>query len=304
MNIEFKNNNVILHNIDSFNLDQTLDCGQCFRWEKLDEATATKYFNEILPKLTDNFSENQNGNIIAYQGIAFGRALTISQQGETIILHNCSKDDFYTIWYDYFDLATDYNTVRTQLSQLHPVLKEAQQYAPDIRILKQEPWEALCSFIISQNNNIPRIKGIINRLCTEFGEKLSDTHYAFPNAERLSKCSLEDLAPLRSGFRAKYIIDASQKVASKEVDLEAISKLSTADTQKELMKIKGVGPKVADCTMLYGMGKKDCFPLDVWMKRAMEVLFPTLSPTDFGNNAGIAQQYIFHYSRMNPHLFD
>ncbi len=279
MNIELKDNNVILHYAESFDLNQTLDCGQCFRWEKLD---------------TD---------ITAYHGVAFGKPLTISQCGATVTLHSCSKEDFHNIWYSYFDLDTDYSKIRTQLSQLHPVLKEAQQYAPGIRILKQEPWEALCSFIISQNNNIPRIKGIIERLCEGFGERLSDNDYAFPSAQVLSNCSVDDLAPLRSGFRAKYIIDAAQKVANSDVDLGEISCISTAEAQKELMKIKGVGPKVADCTMLYGMGKKDCFPLDVWMKRAMEMLFPELTPSDFGSNAGIAQQYIFHYSRMHPQLF-
>ncbi|MDD6446716.1 MAG: DNA-3-methyladenine glycosylase 2 family protein, partial [Ruminococcus sp.] len=182
--------------------------------------------------------------------------------------------------------------------------KEAQQYAPGIRILSQEPWEALCSFIISQNNNIPRIKGIIDRLCRQYGEPIGDNLYAFPTAERLSRCTVDDLAPLRSGFRAKYIVDAATKVATNEINLHEIKKMPVEQARKELMKIKGVGPKVADCTMLYGMGKKECFPMDVWMKRAMEVLFPNLTPEDFGTNAGIAQQYIFHYSRMNPQLFE
>lgn len=279
MNIEFINNNVVLSNVKSFDLNQTLDCGQCFRWEK-EKSEAT-----------------------VYHGVAYGKALTISQCNSTITLHNCSKEDFENIWSKYFDLNTDYCQIRKELSQLNPVLEEAQQYAPGIRILKQEPWEALCSFIISQNNNIPRIKGIINRLCENYGEKITDNNYSFPSAKVMAQFTAEDLAPLKSGFRAKYIIDAAQKVASKEIDLEFISNLPTADAQKELMKIKGVGPKVADCTMLYGMGKKECFPLDVWMKRAMEVLFPDLTPAHFGANAGIAQQYIFHYSRMHPQLF-
>ena len=278
MKIKYSDNNVIIEDITSFNLEQILDCGQCFRWE------------QVSPD--------------KYHGVAYGKALTVSQQGQTVIFHNCTQADFESIWFDYFDLGTNYDEMKNELAQLHPVLKDAQQYAPGIRILRQEPWEALCSFIISQNNNIPRIKGIIKRLCEAFGEKLEGNNYSFPTAEVLSKYTADDLAILKSGFRAKYIVDASQRVANKEVDLNNVISLPTEQARQELIKIKGVGPKVADCTMLYGMGKTDCFPLDVWMKRAMQVLFPTLTPQSFGKNAGVAQQYIFHYSRMNPQLFD
>lgn len=278
MKIKYSDNNVIIEDITSFNLEQILDCGQCFRWE------------QVSPD--------------KYHGVAYGKALTVSQQGQTVIFHNCTQAEFESIWFDYFDLGTNYDEMKNELAQLHPVLKDAQQYAPGIRILRQEPWEALCSFIISQNNNIPRIKGIIKRLCESFGDKLSNGDYTFPTAKVLSKCTVDDLAILKSGFRAKYIVDASQKVANKEVDLEHIINLPTAQARDELIKIKGVGPKVADCTMLYGMAKTDCFPLDVWMKRAMRVLFPSLTPQSFGKNAGVAQQYIFHYSRMNPQLFE
>lgn len=278
MNIEYRNNNVIIENITSFDIGQTLDCGQCFRWNKIDDNT--------------------------YQGTAYGKSLTISRNNSTVCLHNCTEEDFTNIWYNYFDFGTNYDKIKAELAKIHPILNDAQQYAFGIRILKQEPWEALCSFIISQNNNIPRIKGIINRLCENFGKQLENGEYTFPSAEDLCNLGVDDLAPLRSGFRAKYIIDASKKVASKEVDLNAIKQMPVDEARKELIKIKGVGAKVADCTMLYGMGKKECFPLDVWMKRAMSVLFPELTPESFGENAGIAQQYIFHYSRMNPNLFD
>ena len=269
---------MVITEASSFNLEQTFECGQCFRWSKTDCGT--------------------------YSGVAFGKALTISQNDTTVTLQGCNKNDFENVWYSYFDLGTDYDEIKDSLASLHPVLKEAQQYAPGIRILNQEPWEALCSFIISQNNNIPRIKGIIDRLCRQYGEPIDDNLYAFPTAEKLSRCTVDDLAPLRSGFRAKYIVDAAAKAATNEINLHEIKKMPVEQARKELMKIKGVGPKVADCTMLYGMGKKECFPMDVWMKRAMEVLFPNLTPEDFGTNAGIAQQYIFHYSRMNPQLFE
>ena len=278
MNVIYKNDSVIITEVSSFNLEQIFECGQCFRWNKTDCNT--------------------------YSGVAFGKALTISQNDTTVTLQGCNKNDFENVWYSYFDLGIDYDEIKSSLASLHPVLKEAQQYAPGIRILSQEPWETLCSFIISQNNNIPRIKGIIDRLCRQYGEPIGDNLYAFPTAERLSCCTVDDFAPLRSGFRAKYIVDAATKVATNEINLHEIKKMPVEQARKELMKIKGVGPKVADCTMLYGMGKKECFPMDVWMKRAMEVLFPNLTPEDFGTNAGMAQQYIFHYSRMNPQLFE
>ena len=278
MLIEYTDYDVILKNISSFDLEQTLDCGQCFRWKKISDNT--------------------------YSGAAYGKFLKISQSDYTIIFHNCSKADFENVWFSYFDLGTDYDSIKEKLAKIHPVLIEAEKYAPGIRILKQEPWEALCSFIISQNNNIPRIKGIIKRLCESFGNQIADGEYSFPSAERLCTYTVDDFAHLRSGFRAKYIVDACQKVSCGEVDLAKTEKMSVGDAREELIKIKGVGPKVADCTMLYGMGKKECFPMDVWMKRAMKILFPELTPESFGENAGIAQQYIFHYSRMHPELFE
>ncbi|MDD6447627.1 MAG: DNA glycosylase, partial [Ruminococcus sp.] len=233
MNVIYKNDSVIITEVSSFNLEQIFECGQCFRWNKTDCNT--------------------------YGGVAFGKALTISQKDTTVTLQGCNKNDFENVWYSYFDLGVDYDGIKSSLASLHPVLKEAQQYAPGIRILSQEPWETLCSFIISQNNNIPRIKGIIDRLCRQYGEPIGDNLYAFPTAERLSCCTVDDFAPLRSGFRAKYIVDAATKVATDEINLHEIKKMPVEQARKDLMKLKGGGPKVADCTMLYGMGKKECF---------------------------------------------
>lgn len=273
-----KNNTVILTGIKDLDLQETLDCGQCFRWD-----------------IDDNGF---------FGGVVRGKAVKIKKESDSLTIEGATKDDCLNLWNDYFDLNLDYGKIREDLSQLNPVLKEAALYAPGIRILKQEPWEALCSFIISQNNNIPRIKGIIGRLCSEFGKCISDGIYSFPSAQVMAELSVEDLAPLRSGFRAKYLIDAAQKVAGGEINLEQIETMPVEQAKKLLMTIKGVGPKVADCTLLYGMHRLECFPLDVWMKRAMETLFPKMSPSDFGEYAGIAQQYIFHYSRKNPQLFE
>ena len=264
-----------ISNVTDLDLAQTLDCGQSFRWTQQPDGS--------------------------FSGVAFGRNVNVSLNGGDLIIHNASKED-EALWREYFDLDLDYGAVRRQISELHPVLKEASRYAPGIRILRQEPYEALCTFIISQNNNIKRIKGIVCRLCEHFGEPI-DGGFAFPTAEKMASLTPEDLAPLRAGFRARYLVDAAQKVASGEVVLENCRSLPYEDAQKELMKITGVGVKVADCTLLFGLHRIEAFPVDVWMKRALEVLFPGMSPSDFGEYAGIAQQYIFHYSRMHPELF-
>lgn len=271
------NNSIVIDGVKDLDLAQTLDCGQSFRW-----------------------TEREDGS---FEGIAFGKCVTVRLEKNTLYIENADKADFENIWYDYFDLSLDYGKIREEISKIHPVLCEAAKYAPGIRILRQEPYEALCTFIISQNNNIKRIKGIVQRLCESFGEKI-DGGYAFPTAEKMSLLSPDDLAPLRAGFRNRYLVDAAKKVASGEVDLEKCRKCDYDEARAELMKITGVGVKVADCTLLFGLHRIEAFPVDVWMKRAMEKLFPNMKPDDFGEYAGIAQQYIFHYSRMHPELFD
>lgn len=269
---------MILHDIADFDLAQTLDCGQAFRWR-----------------------ENGSGG---FTGAAFGKVITLSKSGNDIIIDGAQEDDFENIWRAYFDLDRSYGEIRARLTEIHPIMREAAAFAPGIRILRQEPWEALCSFVISQNNNIPRIKLIIERLCHAFGEQIDGEWYTFPTARRIAALTPDDLAPIKAGFRNRYIIDAAQKVAGGEIDLESLRDASVNDARAELMKITGVGVKVADCTLLYGLHRLDCFPLDVWMKRAMAVLFPDMTPDAFGEYGGIAQQYIFHYSRMHPELFD
>ncbi len=268
---------ITIKDIKDFNAAQTLDCGQAFRWKELSDGS--------------------------FKGVAFGKAVTIRIQDTDLIIDGTDENDFQAIWRKYLDLDCDYGAIRKSLEGIHPILREAAAFAPGIRILNQEPWEALCSFIISQNNNIPRIKGIIERLCQSYGEQIDEESFAFPTAARLAALEPDALAPIRAGFRVRYIIDGARKVAGGEIDLEAVRKMEINDARRELMKITGVGIKVADCTLLYGLHRLDCFPLDVWMKRAMSVLFPEMTPEDFGEYGGIAQQYIFHYSRMHPELF-
>lgn len=255
----------------AFDLKNTFDCGQCFRW-----------------------NEKEDGS---YEGIVRGKYARLYPGDDGIIIENCSEDDLSTIWKDYFDLGNDYNSIRSEISAGCPQLSCAVESIDGIRILSQEPWEALCSFIISQNNNIPRIKGIIERLCLSFGDEI-DGGRSFPSAEKIAALEIEELAPLRAGFRARYIIDAARKVADGSVKLEKMYDAPIDDCRRELMTIIGVGQKVAECTLLYGLHRLEAFPIDVWMKKALATHFSGVSADSIGQYAGVAQQYIFHYSRL------
>ena len=270
MKIVETNGNINIYELNNFTLSQTLDCGQAFRWQMI--------------------SEN------LWHGVARGKYLKIGCDNEVVTLYNTSIDDFQNIWRNYFDLDRNYTEIITSISN-NETLKKASSFADGIRILNQDPWEALCSFIISQNNNIPRIKGIIERLCNGFGEKINDSFFSFPTAEKIASLTLEDLAPLRSGFRAKYILDAAKKVASGELKLEPLRTMNIDLARAELMKIYGVGAKVADCALLFGLGHMDAFPRDVWIKKAIEKLFGGELPEEALSYAGIVQQYIFFYAR-------
>ena len=237
-----KDNSIVFDEVDNLDIALTLDCGQAFRWV-----------------------QKPNG---AWHGVASSRAVDIMQDGEKITVIGDTDESF---WRTYFDLDRDYGAICEKLKTDNWLNRAISEYG-GIRILRQDTWEALCSFIISQNNNIPRIKGIIERLCATFGGDLGNGNFSFPTAERLSKYSVDDLAPLRSGFRAKYIIDAAQKVADGEVNLNMLATEDMDSCRAELIKIKGVGAKVAECTLLYGCGRIEAFPVDVWVKRIMAEL--------------------------------
>lgn len=254
---------------ENFDIRRTFLCGQCFRW-----------------------SEQENGS---FTGIAAGRKLALTQQGNLITLHGINKQDI-PFWENYFDLTTDYSAYIDALSG-DKMLKKACRFSPGIRILRQEPFETLISFIISQNNNIPRIAGIIGRLCESFGEQLPGGGYAFPTAKQLSGVTPEDLAPLRAGFRARYICDAVNKVNSGEVDFAEIDALPLVPAREKLKTIVGVGDKVADCVLLFAFHKTDAFPKDVWVKRIMAEFYPQGLPECTRGIEGIAQQYLFDYVR-------
>lgn len=274
MNFQKEKSVITLTKIQPLDLSLTLDCGQCFRW-----------------------SETPDGQ---WHAVVKNKSVFVKITDEALVI---SGDNDESFWREYFDLNRDYSAICKTLSK-DKWLKKAISAYPGIRILRQEPWETLCSFIISQNNNIPRIKGIISRLCCSFGEDLGNGNFTFPSAELISQKTAEDLAPLRAGFRAKYIIDAAKKVSSGEVDLEKINSLSMDDARSELQKISGVGPKVAECALLYGFGRADAFPVDVWVRRIMQELYPDGLPAETEGIEGIAQQYLFHWRRNIENPFE
>lgn len=272
MEIEQKNNDIILKGTECLDLELTLDCGQAFRWTKQPDGS--------------------------FSGVACGLFLNIKKEpsGE-IVLKDTTLDDFNGVWRNYFDFDKDYASICATLKQDRLLAETVDRYY-GIRILNQDSWEALCSFVISQQNNIKRIKGIIERLCTRFGDEIRDGYYSFPSAQRLSRLTVEDFEALGTGYRAKYLERLSKGVASGDIDLEEIKKLPLDEARRALLEIYGVGVKVANCALLFGFGFYDAFPVDVWMKRVMEY-YPDGLPECFNGIRGIAQQYLFHWARNN-----
>lgn len=270
MDYTVRENDIILKGFDCLNLKNTLLCGQAFRWKETDCNTFT--------------------------GTVRGQTLCVIQKDNEIIFKNTSEETFNGLWVPYFDLERDYKAITDSFREDKYICSALDEFY-GIRILHQEPWEALCSFIISQNNNIPRICGIIERLCESFGTPTQGGGYSFPDASAMSRLTENDLSVLRAGFRNKYLIDAAKKVAEGEISLEKIKLMPIEQARAELMKIKGVGPKVAECTLLYGFGRLEAFPVDVWVKRIMAEMYADGLPECTKNYEGIAQQYLFHWRR-------
>lgn len=279
-------NRVIIRGAKDFHLDHTFDNGQCFRWNKEEDGS--------------------------YTGVVFGRVANINYIKDTIVLNNVTLKDYNEIWKDYLDLDRDYGAVKKMLSEKDPTMRKAVSYGKGMRILQQDKWETLISFIISQNNNIPRIKKCVEDFCTnhgstlgKYGEKL---YYSFPEPAVLAKLSVEELDTCKLGYRAKYMIETAKQITSDHGrTLEGLSSVSAEEAEEYLLSLSGVGPKVANCIMLFSMGKYDSFPLDVWIKRVMNQVYhiepgnvkkmQSYAAQHFGEYGGIAQQYLFYYMR-------
>ena len=290
---------VRLGNINNFSVERIFDCGQCFRFDRVENSKHDAEFS----------------------GVAFGKVISVAQDGDTVYIYNSTSEEVNAIWRDFLALDEDYDAIARDIASRsdNPALSRAIEYGRGIRILRQEPWETICSFIISQNNNIPRIKKIISSLSERCGERIDvppemlphlsplTVPYSFPTPEVLAELGVDGLSELKVGFRAKYIYDAATKAERGEIDYELLFNTEhTADALEHLCGIKGVGPKVASCALLFGFSRYDAFPIDVWIKKVIEKYFcdsskklSDFSPAELGKYAGIAQQYLFYYERWN-----
>ncbi len=269
MFVEIAETHIDIADAGEINLDITLDCGQAFRWKQN----------------ADN----------SWTGVVKGIEATVQKTENGLRFYGITAQQFTDVFYDYFDFGKDYNKILARLSH-DKVLKKAIDDYGTIRILNQEPWEALCSFIISACNNIPRIKGIVERVCENFGEKAGNS-FSFPSPEKIASLEPCDLDIIRAGYRVPYIISAARMICNNEIDLENLKSEPIEICERELMKINGVGKKVADCTILFGLGHIDAFPVDRHIKRICEELYPDGLPDCINGYGGIAQQYMFHTQR-------
>lgn len=285
-----KEQKYILENAKSFEPKHIFDCGQCFRW-----------------------NEQEDGS---YTGIFKNNVLNVRKQGNDIIFTGICEGDIKEICIEYFDLNRDYEEIKTTLSQTDIYLENSIAYGEGIRILNQDLWETIISFIISANNNIPRIKGIIERISQAYGDRIEwrqKEYYTFPTVKQLQQANIEELRTLGLGFRDKYIFETTKQIASGKIDLEALHKqIDTKEVKNVLLSLPGVGPKVADCILLFSTLKRfDVFPIDVWVRRVMNDLYIQaedetkvskqkileLAQQKYGNLKGIAQQYLFYWRK-------
>lgn len=284
-----KEQKYIIKNIESFEPTHIFECGQCFRWNKEEDGS--------------------------YTGVVGHNVLNVKKNENEVTITGLCSEKIEELCKKYFDLETDYEAIKEKLSKIDDNLKISIEYGNGIRILKQDTWEALISFIISANNNIPRIKGIIERISKKYGKIIKwqgKEYYTFPTPEELSKASVVDLRKLGLGFRDTRVFKTTRLVNTKQIDIYELEKIiHTKKLREELLKYPGVGPKVADCIMLFSMRRFEVFPIDVWVRRVMTELYfeneTKIVPNNkqilkyaeetFGNLSGLAQQYLFYWRR-------
>lgn len=270
MRITNKNGAVEVTDFGEINLDLTLDCGQSFRWNKTGDGE--------------------------WSGIAYGKSIGVRKTKDGLLFFGTDAAEVNSLWAHYFDLTRDYDKYLQVLSADEAVRSAIERYGT-IRILNQEPWETMCSFIISACNNIPRIKQIIEKLCACFGTPLPDGTYTFPSAETVARLTEKDLSPIRAGFRAPYIISAARTVNADGGIFDRLRCESETEARRELMRFRGIGKKVADCIMLFSLGCDTVFPMDTHVIAAVASLYPNGLPKCFEVFPGLAQQYVFHAHR-------
>ena len=284
-----------LENIDSFELTDIFECGQCFRWNKQEDGSYTGIFKRnVINVKKENC--HQGTSLVTIKGICDGNIKDVVE--------------------DYFDLNRNYEEIKEKLSKIDDNVKTSIEYGKGIRILNQDLWEMIISYIISANNNIPRIKGIIERLSRTYGDEIEwngEKYYTFPTPEQLKDVTVADYRKLGTGFRDIRLYETVHMILDKKVDLEQLqNEPDTNKVREQLLTLSGVGPKVADCILLFSTLKRfEVFPIDVWVRRVMNELYiknedetkvnkkqiEKLAHEKFGNLAGIAQQYLFYWKR-------
>ncbi len=285
-----KEQKIILRNIDSFELKDIFECGQCFRW---------------------NWQEDGS-----YIGVFGENVLKIKKEKKNIIMEGLCKYDIKETIEEYFDLKRDYKQIKEKLDKIDKNMENSIQYGQGIRLLNQDLWETILSFIISANNNIPRIKGIIERLSKTYGNVIiwrGRKYHTFPTAEQLKDVTIQQFRDLGLGFRDKRLYETTQMIVNQQVDLQAMQQnANTFQVREQLLTLSGVGPKVADCILLFSKLKRlEVFPIDVWVRRVMNDLYiqapnedkvskrqiERMATEKFGDLAGLAQQYLFYWRR-------
>ena len=259
---------MIIIQCNNLNLDQIAESGQCFRWFKI------------------------NDNVPRYNIIAFGKVLEIFQINNCLYF-DCSEKDFYNIWLHYFDLDQHYNIT---IDSDDKFLIAAYRYGSGIRILKQDLWESIVSFIISQRKSIPAIKTSIERLCKAYGDKIEGTeYYAFPTPHQLIYLDQDNCG---LGYRIDYIKALAQRIVTGEISLEQIKDADYETAKKILLSIRGIGEKVSNCILLFGLGYMNACPRDVWINRIIDEEYNGLAPEWMNSEyAGLLQQWVFYYKR-------
>ena len=278
-----------LKNVKSFEPRHIFECGQCFRWNEENDGSYTGVFQNCV--------------------------LNVKKDGEDVVFQGVCEEKIQDVCEKYFDLERDYDAIKEELSKIDEHMARSIVYGEGIRILNQDLWETIISFIISANNNIPRIKGIIERISKKYGKKIEwrgKEYYTFPTIEELSKATVQDLRDLGLGFRDNYVYETTKKIKSGEISLEKLAMEDTLHARKDLLTLSGVGPKVADCILLFSTLKRfDVFPIDVWVRRVMNELYlqrddetkiqkreiEKLAREKYGKLEGMAQQYLFYWKR-------
>ncbi len=292
----------LLENQESFELKDIFDCGQCFRWNKEENGSYTGIWQRNVVNVSIVKQNTDLTNDILFEGIF-------------------ENENYKEEIEKYFDLKRNYSKIKNELSNIDENLKQSTIYGKGIRILNQDLWETIISFIISANNNIPRIKGIIERLSKAYGKKIifnKKEYYTFPSPEELKNVTVEDYRKLGLGFRDIRLYETTKMILEKQIDLEKLkNNPNTNEVRESLLKLSGVGPKVADCILLFSELKRfEVFPIDVWVRRVMNELYikeeneekvskkkiEELAKDKFGNLAGLAQQYLFYWRRENDKM--